>query len=127
MPRKSSQSPNPSSSIRDPFHLRADLPARVTGPFGAKSDLLKCWLGQGISLLGTQFSLIAVPIIAAVTLDVRPLALGILYACGQLPAILFGIFAGACPDRRKRRPVMVVADLARFVLTLTVPIVARFG
>jgi MFS family permease len=91
------------------------------------SDFLKCWFGQGVSFLGTQISLIAIPIIAAVTLDASPMALGFLYACGQLPALLFGLFAGAWLDRRRRRPVMIVTDLARTVLTLTVPVAAWFG
>lgn len=100
---------------------------RIAGPFAGNADFLKCWFGQGASFLGTQISLIAVPIIAAVTLDASPLALGLLYACGQLPALLFGLFAGAWLDRRKRRPIMIVTDLARMAVTLLVPIAAWIG
>lgn len=120
---ESSESSSSSSSVKD----GRSLPARLAGPFVANPDFLKCWFGQGISYLGTQISLIAVPIIAAVTLDASPMALGVLYASGQLPALLFGLFAGAWLDRRRRRPVMIATDLARTALTLVVPAAAWFG
>lgn len=96
----------------------------VVGPFASNPDFLRCWFGEGVSQVGTQISLIAVPLIAAVTLDATPLALGLLAAAGQLPALLFGLFAGEWLDRRKRRPVMIVADLARAAITLVVPVAA---
>lgn len=77
-----------------------------------------------MSQLGTQISLIAVPLIAAVTLDASPLALGLLAATGQLPALLLGLFAGEWLDRRRRRPVMIVTDLTRAAVTLVVPVAA---
>lgn len=120
-------SQNRFTSFTNPGQFASTLRARIIGPFAGNADFLRCWFGQGISFLGTQISLIAVPIIAAVTLDASPLALGFLYACGQLPALLFGLVAGAWLDRRKRRPVMIATDLARAVLTLTVPIAAWFG
>ncbi|MCA9858517.1 MAG: MFS transporter [Thermomicrobiales bacterium] len=105
---------------------RSRLYRSIAGPFVFNPDFLKCWFGQGVSHAGTQISLIAIPIIAAATLDAPPLALGILAACGQLPALLFGLFAGAWLDGRRRRPVMVVSDLARAVVMLSVPAAAFF-
>lgn len=125
MPQESFESPK--SSFSSASTVAGGWPARIAGPFGGNADFLRCWFGQGISYLGTQISLIAVPIIAAVTLDASPLALGVLYACGQLPALLFGLFAGAWLDRRLRRPVMVGTDLARMALTLVLPVSAWFG
>ncbi len=127
MSQESHETSETPPSPKKPSQFGGELRARIAGPFATNSDFLKCWFGQGISYLGTQISLIAVPIIAAVTLDASPLALGVLYACGQLPALLFGLVAGAWLDRRKRRPVMVGTDLARSVLTLVVPIAAWFG
>jgi MFS family permease len=102
------------------------LRAAAVGPFAFNPDFLRCWFGEGVSQVGTQISLIAVPIIAAVTLDAPPLLLGILAASGQLPALLFGLFAGEWLDRRRRRPVMIVSDLARAAITLVVPLAAAF-
>lgn len=126
MSKESFESSEPSSTHNGDASEKS-LRSRIAGPFTGNSDFLKCWFGEGISYLGTQISLIAVPIIAAVTLDASPMALGVLYASGQLPALLFGLFAGAWLDRRKRRPVMIATDLARTLLTLLIPIAAWFG
>jgi MFS family permease len=98
----------------------------LAGPFATNPDFLRCWFGEGVSQLGSQISLIAVPIIAAVALDAPPLELGLVAACGQLPALLFGLFAGEWLDRRKRRPVMIAADLGRALVSLIIPLAALF-
>lgn len=118
--------PTPSEPSTEPNQLTR-LHRRVTGPFAAHPDFLRCWVGQSISHIGTQISLIAVPIIAAVTLDAPPLQLGILAASGQLPALFFGLFAGEWLDRRRRKPVLIAADLARALITLTIPVAAISG
>lgn len=123
MPRKPSESPTSSAEPSLPARLRR----RLAGPFVTNPDFLRCWFGEGVSQLGTQISLIAVPLIAAVTLDAPPLQLGIVAACGQLPALLFGLFAGEWLDRRKRRPVMIAADLGRALISLVIPLAALFG
>jgi MFS family permease len=46
------------------------------------------------------------------------------FAIYTLPYVLFGAFAGVAVDRVDKRRLMVVADLARAVLVLTVPVVA---
>lgn len=127
MPQKPSTSPDSSPPSRIDRSVRGRLRHRLAGPFAANPDFLRCWFGEGVSQVGTQISLIAVPIIAAVTLDAPPLQLGLLAACGQLPALLFGLFAGEWLDRRRRRPVMIGADLARAVLSLVIPVAAALG
>jgi MFS family permease len=44
-----------------------------------------------------------------------------------LPNILVGLFAGTWADRTRRRPIMVVTDLARAMLLLSIPLAALFG
>jgi MFS family permease len=127
MPQESFETPSSSPSSPGNPDIRSGIISRLVGPFAGDTDFLKCWFGQGASYLGTQISLIAVPIIAAVTLDASPLELGLLYACGQLPALLFGLFAGAWLDGRRRRPVMIATDIARTILTLVVPLAALLG
>lgn len=120
MPQRSSDSPESS-------HTNSRSPrARLFGPFASNADFLRCWFGEGVSQVGTQISLIAIPIIAAITLDAPPIQLGLVAACGQLPALLFGLFAGEWLDRRKRLPVMIGADLLRALISLIIPLAALF-
>ena len=73
------------------------------------------WAGQGMSLLGDQFYLIAMPwLILQRTGD--PLALGIILALAGLPRAVFMLLGGAVTDRFSPRKVMLVSDLARLGL-----------
>jgi hypothetical protein len=54
-------------------------------------DFLKLWLGETISQLGTQVSLLAIPLIAALLLDVSPFAFGLLATIEFLPFILISL------------------------------------
>src|SRR5262249_55865168 len=72
-------------------------------------------------------SLLALPLIAALTLDASAFEIGVLAAAGQAPMLMFGLFAGAWGDRRHRRPVMMLADLGRAAVLLVIPIAAALG
>jgi MFS family permease len=72
------------------------------------------WLGQTISVFGDQITLIAIPIIAVLTLNATPGQMGLLTAAGLLPNLLFSLPAGVWLDRvHHRRRLMILADLAR--------------
>jgi MFS family permease len=75
------------------------------------------WLGETISVFGDQVTLIAVPIIAVLTLGATPEQMGFLTAAGLLPGLLFSLPAGVWLDRvHRRRRLMIGADLARAVV-----------
>lgn len=79
------------------------------------------WGGQTISLLGDQVTLLALPLVAVQQLHAGPSEMGYLTAAGWLPYLLFALPAGAWVDRRgRRRRLMVVADLGRALVLLTV-------
>jgi predicted MFS family arabinose efflux permease len=90
-------------------------------------DFAHLWAAQTVSQIGTQFSVVVLPLLAAVTLSASPLALGLLSAAAGLPHLLFGLLAGAWVDRLPRRPLMIAADLGRFALMATIPIAAWRG
>jgi len=73
------------------------------------------WLGQTVSALGTQVSMVALPLIAVLVLRVQPFELGILAALETLPYLLLSLPAGVFVDRTDRRRVMVVCDVARAI------------
>lgn len=87
-------------------------------------DFLRFWAAQSVSQVGSQVSLLALPLIAALTLHASPFAVGMLAAAGQAPLLLVGLVAGAWVDRRHRRPVMVIADVGRAATLLVIPIAA---
>jgi MFS family permease len=86
------------------------------------SDFLKLWAGQTVSAFGTQITLLAVPILAAVTLRVSPLEFGLLGTFEFLPFVFLSLPAGAWVDRLRRRPILIVSDLGRGISLLSVPI-----
>ena len=57
------------------------------------------WLGQTVSALGTQVTMVALPLIAVLTLNVGPLELGILAALETVPYLILSLPAGAVVDR----------------------------
>ncbi len=90
-------------------------------------DFLKLWVGETISLLGSQVTFLAVPLTAAMTLNATPLQMGTLGTVQYIPWLLVGLLAGAWVDRLRRRPVMVAADLGRTVLLGLIPLAAVAG
>src|SRR5215467_5542346 len=87
-------------------------------------EFLKFWGGQSISLLGSQFTLLALPIAAAVTLHATPAEMGVLTALAFAPGLLLSMVAGVWLDRARRRPVLVVTQVASAAVLATVPLAA---
>lgn len=90
-------------------------------------EFLKFWAGAVISDVGSQVTLLAVPLIAALTLQATPWQMGLLSAAGGAPILLVGLFAGVWVDRVRRRPVMIATDVGRAALLLVIPLAAVAG
>ncbi len=90
-------------------------------------NFLKLWVGETVSLLGSQVTFLAVPLTAAMTLNATPLQMGTLGTMQYLPWLLVGLLAGVWVDRLRRRKVMVAADLGRTVLLGLIPLAAVAG
>ncbi len=107
---------------------QVELPhAAARGGVSARRDFLRLWGGQTASMLGTQVGLVALPLTAALYLDAGPAQMGLLTAAGTAPYLLLGLPAGVRIDRRRRRPVMIGADLARACLLTAIPLLAVAG
>ena len=87
-------------------------------------NFMKLWAGQAISLFGSQITFLALPLTAVLVLDATPAQMGILVAVEALPSLLIGLFVGVWVDHYRRRPILIVADLARAVLLCVVPVAA---
>lgn len=86
------------------------------------------WSAQTVSMFGDQITLLAIPLLAVLTVGAGPAQMGCLTAAALVPNLLFSIVAGAWVDRlpHKRR-VMIVADLGRAALLASVPLLAWTG
>ncbi len=91
------------------------------------TDFLKLWMGQTISMFGSSLSRLAIPLIAALMLDATPAEMGFLAAAGTTPSLLIGIFAGVWIDKFKRRSILIVSDVGRAILLITIPVAAYLG
>ena len=90
-------------------------------------DFLRLWIGQTASFIGSEVSLLAIPLTAVLTLDASAWEMGLLAAAGAAPALLVGLVVGALVDRVRRRPVLIAADLGRAALLASVPAVYAAG
>jgi MFS family permease len=86
------------------------------------------WFGESISLFGDEIMNLALPLTAVVLLHADAAQMGFLTAVGILPNLLFALTIGAWVDRRgRRRQTMIVSDLARAGLLVSVPLCVVAG
>ena len=109
---------------RQSFGARVSAAAET---LGQGYDFSHLWAASAISQVGSQFTLLVFPLLAATTLDASPFAVGALGAVGALPHLLFGFVAGAWVDRLRRKPILIAADLARCLLLASVAFAAFKG
>lgn len=88
---------------------------------------LKLWAGQSVSQIGSQVTLLALPLTAVLTLKAGAVQMGYLSAAGFAPPLLVGLFAGVWVDRLRRRPILIGADLGRALLLASIPLAAFLG
>ena len=97
-------------------------------PSGARDrDFAKLWFGSAVSDAGSGISMVALPLVGVLLLHTSTLQTGLLTACGTAAASLVALPAGAIIERRRKRPLMISADLARCVLLASLPIADAFG
>lgn len=85
---------------------------------------VRFWTADAVSMAGSAFTALAVPIIAKLTLQVSTTELGILRAAAWMPYPLFGLLVGVYVDRHRRRPLLIGSDFARAVVLGILPLAA---
>jgi MFS family permease len=86
------------------------------GPRSWRDDFRRMWIGQSVSLLGSQVTLVALPLTAVTVLDAGAPELGLINTAMWLPFLLFSLPVGALADRVRRLPLLIWADLGRAVV-----------
>jgi MFS family permease len=90
-------------------------------------DFIKLWSAETVSQFGTQFTLLALPLVAIDVLHASAFEVAALTTVEFLPFLLVSLPAGVWVDRLPRRPILVAGDLARALLLASVPIVYWLG
>jgi MFS family permease len=90
-------------------------------------EFMKLWTGQTISQVGSQITVLALPLTAILLFDASPFQVGLLSTAEFLPFVLFGLPAGVWVDRMARKPILVIADVGRFVTLGSIPLAYALG
>jgi predicted MFS family arabinose efflux permease len=85
------------------------------------------WAAQSISQLGSQVSLLALPLTALFVLSSSALGVSLLRSFGFLPFVVFSLPAGVWIDRLRRRPLMILADAGRALALASIPVAYWLG
>ena len=108
--------------------MTAGAPPRPAPALLRNRVFRRYWSAHVVSLVGDQISLIALPLIAVLTLGAGAAEMGYLTAAELVPNLFLSLLAGAWLDRRAvKRKVMIVADLGRAALLAVVPVLAFAG
>ncbi|WP_169948925.1 dTMP kinase [Microbispora sp. H11081] len=97
----------------------------------ANAPFRRLWTAMATCSLGDWLNIIALTALAGNLtagsgFKAQSLAIGGVFVVKMLPAILLGPLAGVMADRFDRRLTMVIADLARFAVVLSIPLVGAY-
>jgi len=86
----------------------------------------RLWIALSLSSLGDWLSILALIVLAPSLTPggavAKTSAVGGVWVVTLLPALLFGPLAGALADRLDRRMMMIVGDVIRGLLFLSIPL-----
>ncbi|MER7208137.1 MFS transporter [Streptosporangium sp. NPDC000239] len=91
------------------------------------ANFLRFWTAVTVSGIGSQVTLMALPLTALMVLHADPVQLGLLTGLQYVPAVVVLPFAGVVADHWPAKLVNAGCDLARGLILLTVPIVTATG
>lgn len=91
------------------------------------TDFNRLWFGEGVSVVGSQVTALALPMTAVLTLDASAEQVGVLRFLQMIPFLLFALPFGVLVDRSRRRPILLWTNLVRLVLIGSIPLAAVLG
>lgn len=90
-------------------------------------DFRRFWVGHTISVFGGDVTFVALPLIATLVLNSGAAGVSAVATAGVLPSILLSLFAGHWLETRRRRGVMIAADVVRTVVLAGIPVAWFLG
>jgi predicted MFS family arabinose efflux permease len=94
---------------------------------GRNADFLKLWSGFTVAVVGSQITVLALPLTAVLVLGAGATETGLLVAFRMAPALVVGLFIGAWVDRLPRRPILVGSDVGSAIVIGSIPLAAAMG
>jgi Na+/melibiose symporter-like transporter len=85
------------------------------------------WAAKTTSLMGTEVTSLALPLIAVLLLNASTLDVGILRALATVTFLVVALPAGVLVDRAGKRRLLLWCDGIRMVVLLIIPLAALFG
>lgn len=90
-------------------------------------DFKRLWFARASSDAATAIAMGAIPLIAIQVLDASTMAISLITAASGIFGALVALPLGPSLERRRNRPTMIVADMLRAALLLSIPITAAVG
>lgn len=87
----------------------------------------RIWFATGATSVGAQMAQLAVPLLAVLSLHASPAEVGLLGAAQWLPFLVIALPLGVLVDRRRRRPLMVTAEIVRAAATAGIIVLGVTG
>jgi MFS family permease len=88
------------------------------------ANFIKLWVGESVSMIGSQISHLALPLTAVLFLQATPEQMGILNALSFAPYLILTVFAGVWVDHARRQPILIGANLGQAILLALIPLLA---
>ncbi|WP_153395434.1 MFS transporter [Ornithinicoccus halotolerans] len=84
-------------------------------------DFRQVWMGDTVSVFGMELVGLAIPVMAVQLLDADEFEMGLLVSLQMLAFLLIGLPSGAWVDRWRKKRVLVLGDLSRGLVLLSLP------
>ncbi|MGW4411598.1 MFS transporter [Nonomuraea sp. NPDC004702] len=91
------------------------------------TDFRRLWTGLAISQLGSAVGMVALPVIAVTVVGASTFQVALLSALTAITTALLAFPLGGHVEFRRKRPIMITADVIRFTCLASVPIAALLG
>ena len=97
-------------------------PPRLRGGLLRHHDFRQLFIGDSLSQVGTQLTMLAIPVLAVKVLDAGAFEMGLLATCEFLAFLVIGLPAGAWVDRWRKQRVLITNDLIRAAALVSLPL-----
>jgi MFS family permease len=100
---------------------------RGIGTLWRNRDFALLWSAQSVSMVGSEVSGLALPLVAILVLHASTFAVAALGVVEFLPFVLLTLPAGVWVDRLRRRPILIASDWGRAIVLGSVPLAYALG